>query len=213
MQATRSANSAFKPRRSGTWTAERVAQLDRKEVEQLRSNATALGEESVVALCDEALRALPKGSGKAATAARTSAAARRLISRGKAFEARGVHLEDARTSWGGVRKADGVVVLGLWAQAVKSRDGVCNYLLWGPNVDGSRPWYDSAAGQERLKHCRLVAEGANAEGLLVHGEELSGHLPEDKARTVHGVDPETIVLFKVEKHDEEYWAVWGKAAA
>jgi hypothetical protein len=35
-------------------------------------------------------------------------------------------------------------------------------------------------------------------------------LPEDKARSVHGVDPETVLRFKVEKRGEEYWAVWGK---
>jgi hypothetical protein len=48
------------------------------------------------------------------------------------------------------------------------------------------------------------------EGLLVYGEALDGHLPEDKARSVHGVDPETVLRFKVEKRGEEYWAVWGK---
>jgi hypothetical protein len=27
---------------------------------------------------------------------------------------------------------------------------------------------------------------------------------------VHGVDPETVLRFKVEKQGDEYWAVWGK---
>jgi len=27
---------------------------------------------------------------------------------------------------------------------------------------------------------------------------------------VHGVDPETVLRFKVEKQADEYWAVWGK---
>jgi hypothetical protein len=53
-------------------------------------------------------------------------------------------------------------------------------------------------------------EGAAAEGLLVLGEKLEGHVPEEKARTVYGVDPQTVVRFKVEKRGEQYWAVWGK---
>jgi hypothetical protein len=159
------------------------------------------------------LGALPKRSGTAAAASAKKAKTRRLISRRTAFEARGVHLYDPRSSWGGVRKSDGMVVLGLWAEAVKSRGGACSYLLWAPNLDGSRPWYASAAGQERLKQCVLAVDGKSAEGLLVHGEPLDGHLPEDKARSVHGVDPETVVHFKVEKQGEEYWAVWGKGRA
>jgi hypothetical protein len=103
-----------------------------------------------------------------------------------------------------------MVVLSLWADAVQSRDGGCGYLLWAPNVGGARPWSDTASGQERLKHCQLGLERDGAEGLLVYGETLDGYLPEDKARSVHGVDPETVLRFKVEKHGEEYWAVWGK---
>ena len=201
---------AFRPRRPSAWTAERVARLNKAEMQQLRENAGALGETEVVALCDEALKLLPKGA--AAQAAFTAAAGRGLISRAKAFQARGVHLEDRRTSWGGVRKSDGVVVLGLWADAVHLRDGACHYLLWGPNADGTRPWYDTPAGQERLAQCKLVGDKA-AEGLLVHGQAMTGFLPEHKARSVHGVDPETLVSFKVEKHGDEYWAVWGKRAA
>jgi hypothetical protein len=45
---------------------------------------------------------------------------------------------------------------------------------------------------------------------LVYGETLDGCLSEDKGRTAHGVDLETVLWFKVEKHGEEYWAVWGK---
>src|SRR6267143_1346904 len=57
---------------------------------------------------------------------------------------------------------------------------------------------------------RSLPEGAGAEGLLVFGERLDGHLPEERARSVHGVDPETVLRFKVEKQGDEYWAVWGK---
>ena len=207
MQTTK---TAFRPRQPSTWTAERVSKLNKAEVQQLRENAGTLGETGVVELCDEALRLLPKGA--AAKAGARQGGTRGLISRAKAFEARGVHLEDRRTSWGGVRKSDGMVVLGLWADAVHLRDGACHYLLWGPNTDGTRPWYDTAAGKERLGHCKLVGD-KSAEGLLVQGQALDGHLPEDKARSVHGVDPETLVSFKVEKHGDEYWAVWGKATS
>jgi len=201
---------AFRSRRSPAWTRERVDNLSKQEIQQLRTNAGDLGERDVVALCDEALRSLPKAGGKRNLALAKNAKARRLIARGKAFEARGVYLTDVRGSWGGVRKSDGMVVMSLWADAVKSRNGACNYLLWAPNVDGARPWSDTASGQERLKHCQLALEGAGAEGLLVFGERLDGHLPEERARSVHGVDPETVLRFKVEKHGEEYWAVWGK---
>ena len=201
---------AFRARRSAAWTRERVDNLSKQEIQQLRANAGDLGEHDIVTLCDEALRSLPKGGGKRGAALAKTKKARRLISRGKAFEARGVHLDDARASWGGVRSSDGVVVMSLWADAVKLRDGACNYLLWAPNVDGARPWSDTPPGQERLKHCQLALEGAGAEGLLVFGERLDGYLPEERARSVHGVDPETVLRFKVEKQGDEYWAVWGK---
>src|SRR5882672_209961 len=191
------------------WTMERVAKLDRDEIEQLRANALGLGEHEVAAICEKALVHSPK---RRTTPAAKQAKAQRLISRSAAFEARGVYLDDARTSWGGVRKSDGAVVMGLWAAAVKSRDGGCGCLLWAPNVDGSRPWSDSASGQERLKHCRLVLDGAAPEGLLVFGQALEGHVPEEKARSIYGVDPQTVVRFKVEKRGEQYWAIWGRRA-
>src|SRR5437762_3151505 len=129
--------SAFEPRRHDTsdWTPERIAKLERQEIEQLRANALELGEDEVAALCAAAL------------------------------------------------------------------------------TDGSRPWYDSAAGQERLKHCQLVMQGAAAEGLLVFGDALEGHAPEEKARSVHGVDPQTVVRFSVEKRGQQYWAIWGKRSS
>ena len=201
---------AFRARRSAAWTRERVDNLSKQEIQQLRANAGDLGEQDIVTLCDEALRSLPKGAGKGSAVSAKNAKTRRLIARGKAFEARGVYLNDVRGSWGGVRSSDGMVVMSLWADAVKSRGGACNYLLWAPNVDGARPWSDTPSGQERLKHCQLALEGAGAEGLLVFGERLDDHLPEEKARSVHGVDPETVLRFKVEKQGDEYWAVWGK---
>jgi hypothetical protein len=188
------------------WTRERVERLSTQEMKALRANAERLGESALADLCAELIKEARSTGGKAAAA---RAPKRRLISRAKAFEARGVWLQDPRTSWSGVRKADGRVVMTIWGAAVESEDGGCTCLLWRPNVEGARPWSDTAAGRERLEHCKL-ALGAGADGLLVYGESLDGHLPEDKARTIHGVDPETMVSFQVEKRGAEYWAVWGR---
>lgn len=198
----------IRPRNAATWTRERIADLGRQEIEQLRSNAQALGESAVAELCAKALETMPKRAAHGAT--EPVKLARHLVSRSRAFEARGVFLQDMRGSWSGVRRSDGTVVMTLWAKSVESRDGGCSCLLWAPNVDGSRPWSDKAAGKERLEHCRLALKQGGAEGLLVFGEPLEGHLPEDKARTVQGVDPETVLRFKVEARGQEYWAVWGR---
>jgi hypothetical protein len=53
-------------------------------------------------------------------------------------------------------------------------------------------------------------ERGGAHGLLVYGERLTGHLPEERAYAVHGADPETVVSFLVEKQGDEFWASWGK---
>ena len=133
------------PSQSNEWTRERVERLRKPEIEQLRDNAGKLGAQDVVVLCEEALRTLPKGGARGGKGTRPAKRPRRLISRIRAFEARGVFLQDARVSWGGVRKSDGAVVLGLWADAIESADGSCSYLLWAPNAGGSRPWSASAA--------------------------------------------------------------------
>ncbi|HEV3011069.1 MAG TPA: hypothetical protein VGX52_18750 [Burkholderiales bacterium] len=195
--------------RANDWTKERIGQLRKQEIEQLQINAGALGEDGIVALCEEVLRERPRARGGAAARAARAPKRRRLVSRNKAFETRGVTLRDARTSWSGVRKSDGAVVISLWADAIQSAGGGCSYLLWAPNVGGSRPWSDGAAGKERLEHCKLVLDGGRAEGVLVYGEPLEGFLPEDKARSVHGVDPEIVLHLTIERRGDEYWAVWG----
>src|SRR5678810_133454 len=117
----------------------------------------------------------------------------RLIPRMKAFEARGIWIESARRSWSGVRKADGMVVFALWAQSIESQHGGCCYLLWAPNSEGGRPWSDTAGGRERLEHCKAALERGAGEGFLVRGERLEGRLPEDRAKTVRGADPDTTI--------------------
>jgi hypothetical protein len=203
----------FRGSQSYEWTRERVERLRKPEIEQLRDNAGKLGANDVVVLCEEALRTLPKGGARGAKGTRQPKRPRRLISRLRAFEARGVFLQDGRLSWGGVRKSDGAVVLGIWADAIESGDGACSYLLWAPNAGGARPWSDKAGGQERLEHCKLALSAGVVEALLVYGERLEGYIPEDRTRSVHGVDPETVVTLKVERRGEEYWAVWGRKRA
>lgn len=198
--------------RANEWTKERIGQLRKQEIQQLQINAGALGESAVVALCDEVLRERPKTRASVGRAA-PQAKRRRLISRRRAFETRGVMLDNARTSWSGVRKSDGAVVISLWADAIESAAGACSYLLWAPNVGGSRPWSDMPAGREHLEHCKLALSGRRAEGVLVYGERLEGHLPQEKARSVHGVDPERVVHLEVERRGDEYWAVWGRKKA
>lgn len=204
------AQSPFKRPNATEWTAERLSRLSAAEVKQLRENAERLNETAVVELCSEALVGKVKERSAARRAAGTPRGtrtkARHLIARAKAFEARGVYITDARTSWGGVRKADGAVVFALWAANVRSADGSCRYLLWAPN----NSWSETAAGRERVEHCKKAIELGTAEGLLVYGDALEGHLPEEKAHAIHGVDAEVVLTFKVERVGAEYWAVWGK---
>jgi hypothetical protein len=193
------------------WSAERIAQLTTQDIEQLRANAERLGEAAVLSLCEQALKARP--ARKHGERSPRHALGRHLISRSKAFQARGVFLAQGGGGWSGVRKSDGKVVMALWASAVVSSEGGCSHLLWAPNMKGSRPWSDMAAGKERLEHCKQALKDGGAEGLLVYGELLDGHLAEHKARSVYGVDPELVVHFRVEQRGDEFWAVWGKKAA
>jgi hypothetical protein len=199
--------------RAEEWTRERVAELPAEEILQLRENAARLNEPDLAAMCSDVLtqvrmraRAAARGDPGAGTKARN------LVARAKAFEARGVFLQDARTSWGGVRKSDGAIVMALWADAIESVDGACRCLLWAANTAGSRPWSDTVAGRERLEHCRRAVELGRAEGLLVYGRRLEGKLPEERAAAIHGADAETVLNFAVEARGEEYWAVWGKTS-
>ncbi|MGH8631668.1 MAG: hypothetical protein ACREU7_13020 [Burkholderiales bacterium] len=198
----------FQRARVAMWTRDKINSLTTPDVRQLRVNAVRLAETEIAALCDEVLDARPRGHAPARKA-RRKGAARRLISRNQALGMRGVNLRNRIWSRGGVRQSDGAVVLALWADDVQTAEGACHYLLWAPNADGSRPWSDTPGGQERLDHCRRAVECGNVEGLLVYGERLEGTLPEDKARSVDGADPDTVLMLRVEKRADEYWATWG----
>jgi hypothetical protein len=194
--------------RSNRWTIDRIARLAERELTQLRTNAQHLGELEVVALCDQALLlerpvVLAEKAGR-----RLKAKHPRLVTRRSAFETRGVMLA-APSSWGGVRPSDGTVVMSIWKDDIRSERGACRYLLWAPNEKGSRPWSDKPDGRARLEHCRQACERGSAELLLVYGEPLAGHLPEDRARTVSGIDPAVVLHVEVVLRGREYWAIWG----
>jgi hypothetical protein len=55
-----------KPGRSAAWTRERIEALSTAEVRQLRDNAQRLSEPEIVGLCEEVLKARPRGSAKVA---------------------------------------------------------------------------------------------------------------------------------------------------
>src|SRR5690349_1285523 len=80
--------------RADEWPRERIAHLERDEIEHLRANARELGESEIAELCDAVL-ATRGERGRGATA--TRAKAKRLVSRSAAFEARGVYLHNLRT--------------------------------------------------------------------------------------------------------------------
>jgi hypothetical protein len=189
------------------WTIERISRLGRGEVTQLRSNAAGLGQVQVVALCDEVLLSAAKDPGDG-MARRLKASGVRLVSRRSAFETRGVTLQSL-SSWGGIRHSDGMVVMSIWKDAIRSEGGECSYLLWAPNEKGARPWSDKPAGQERLEHCKKACERGAAEALLVYGQSIEGRLPEEKAKTISGVDAAIVLQIAVVLRGKEYWAVWG----
>ena len=203
------AAQAFGSARASAWTRERLDQLGRQDLVNLQANAARLGEEDLAALCAQVLKERPRGGSNSDGAVLRVKGRHKLLPRSRAFGTRGVWLDDPRTSWSGVRKADGRVVMAIWQAAVQSSKGGCACLLWAPNIEGARPWSDTVAGRERLEHCRLALERDGAEGLLVYGQALEGRLPEDRARTVLGIDAEIVIRFQVELRGGEYWATWG----
>ena len=51
-----------RPGRSAVWTKDRIEALTTAEIRQLRDNAERLSETDIVAMCDEILKARPKGT-------------------------------------------------------------------------------------------------------------------------------------------------------
>ena len=202
------ADRAYNRLMPNEWTIERVARLAEREVTQLRTNAQQLGKAQVVALCDEVLQQERPVDLATKRAQQLKAKGVRLVSRRSAFESRGVTLR-AQSSWGGIRPSDGTVVLSIWMDDIKSQNGLCSYLLWAPNENDARPWSDKPGGRERLEHCRQACERGFAEALLVYGERLEGHIPEDRATTVAGIDPAVVLQVEVVLRGHEYWALWG----
>ena len=188
------------------WNRERIASLVTEDVRQLRDNAFSRGRQSVVAERDDVLKERPKPRmGKRATRGRDGDK-RTLVSRSKAFELRGVKLENPRWSWGGTRTADGALVLTVWADNIDTDGTESRYLLWGPNVEGSRPWSDTPGGKERRAHCKAALSRDDTEGLLIYGEQSTAAVNE--ASKVVGADAGRVIKFKVVQEGEEYWAQW-----
>ena len=196
---------------SRRWNSESIGSLSVEDLRQLRDNAVRLGAGEVAGLCDSALAAHGPSAASGASSPRRENS--RLVPRRSAFRMRGVQLNAGMSSWGAVRQSDGVVILSLWADDVRSERGGCSCLLWAPNKAGSRPWSDTPAGKERLEHCKLALQKGEAEGFLVHGVRLEGMLPEERAHRVDGADPEVVIRFQVVQRGAEYWALWGSAAA
>lgn len=177
--------------RVAKWSKEQIDKLSTPELRALLVNAERLKEPEVAALCGELLDARPRGR-PALRRDRRSGPARRLVTRGKAFEMHGVKLRSRVWSRSGIRD-NGSVVMTVVADEVQKLEGTDSYLLWGPNVDASRPWSDTPGGKERLEHCRIALERGAAEGLLIYSDK-------------GGVDAETLLSLRVEKRGEEYWA-------
>jgi hypothetical protein len=110
----------------------------------------------------------------------------------RAFHAQGVALKYSWRSWSGVRRHDGVIVFAIAESDVESDDGGCRCLVWSYAAEAR---FGRQSSQERLAHCRLAVCRGSAEGIL---------LP-DRAQVV---SYDTVAL-RVEKIDDQYWALWG----
>jgi hypothetical protein len=185
--------------RVAKWDQEKIDTLSTLELRQLLANAEQLNEPEVAALCNAALDARPRG--RAAVRKTRPNGARRLVARGKAFEAHGIALRNRSWSRGGVRPEDGVVVLAIPYEEVQKAEGLNSHRLWAPNTDGTQAWSDSPGGQERLEHCRTALDSGAAEGMLVYAKTEGN-------TSASGVDVENILKLKVEQRGEEFWATW-----
>jgi hypothetical protein len=191
--------------RIAKWSKEQLDRLSTPELKVLLVNAERLKESEVAELCRELLAARPRGR-PAARRDPSPGPARTLITCGRAFAMHGVALRSRVWSCGGTRE-DGAVVLAVMADEVRKEAGEADsYLLWAPNVRGSRPWSDTRGGVERLEHCRIALERGAAEGLLMYGKRAAGAAPEDDGARERRVDAGTVLRLRVEKRGDEYWA-------
>jgi hypothetical protein len=192
--------------RVAKWSREQIDRLTTPELRALLENAERLKESEIAAVCGEILDARPRGRPPAARQKRVGPA-RQLVSRRKAFEMHGAAPASRLWSLGAVR-ADGTVMLMLHADQAQRVEAQQSYPLWAPNVDGSHPWSDSPAGQERLGHCRTALERGAAEGLLMYGKRAAAGAPPKNAGASRPlVDAATVLGLRVEQRGEEYWAV------
>ena len=194
------------------WTKEKIERLPPGEIRTLAKNARERGADAVADLCDEVFRTKVKAASSRATAARPAKEPRRLVSRKKAMEMRGVTLRNPRWSWGAVRASDGMAVLTIWYDEIEETANGFETLLWGPNVDGTRPWADKTGGREREEHCRVAAAMGQGEGVVIFGERRGRDLPLDQASKVTGADPHRVIRFRVEMRGDDYWAVWDRSS-
>lgn len=194
------------------WTREKIERLSPGEIRTLGKNARERGANAVADLCEEVLGNKVKAAVARTPPARRAKDPRKLVSRKKAMEMRGVTLRNPRWSWGAVRASDSIVVLTIWHDEIVKKGTGFETLLWGPNVDGTRPWADKAGGRERQAHCATAAAMGFAEGVLIYGERRGRELPVDQASKVTGADPHRVIRFRVEMRGEEYWAVWDQSS-
>ena len=182
--------------RVAKWSREQMDKLSTPDLRALLENAERLKEPEVAALCSDLLDGRPHGHSMARRRQQASQA-RRLVTRGKAFELNGVSVRSRLWSRGGQR-GDGAVLLMIRADEVERAGDANRCLLWGPNVGDSRPWADSPGGKERQEQCRTAVERGATQGLLIYG----------KRGSADRVDAENVLNLEIEQRGEEYWASW-----
>jgi hypothetical protein len=72
-----------RPGRSAAWTKDRIEGLSTAEVRQLRDNAQRLSESEIAGLCEEVLKARPKGAAKAAKPVTAKTVAAKAVTQAK----------------------------------------------------------------------------------------------------------------------------------
>jgi hypothetical protein len=177
--------------RVAKWDREKIDTLSTPELRQLMVNAEQLSEPEIAAMCREILDVRPRGH--AAVRRLRPNGVRRLVTRGKAFEIRGVPLASRTYSRSGIREEDGKVMFAVPFTDIQKSDTANSALLWAPNVSGSHPWSDKPGGKERLEHCKVALQRGEAEAMLAYEK---------------GMDADQVLRLKVEQRGEEYWATW-----